>query len=164
MVSTPRFQDSDFNDPRRGAGTTAAPQGPEAVERLVGQLGDLLQYAARYLAARIDGAKVQVRNLCLALAAGFVGLTSACALLGTACVLLVLGCAQGIGELLGGRMWAGYLIVGLGALTTLAGGGWMGLRLFQRTAMKQTVDRYERQQHEQPKRRGRDAAGGPAGN
>lgn len=164
MVSTPRFQDSDFNDPPRGSASTATARGPEAVERLAGQVGDLLQYAARYLAARIDGAKVQVRNLLLALAAGIAGLTLVCALIGTACVLLVLGCAQGIGELLGGRMWAGYMVVGLGALTTLTGGGWMGLRLFQRTAMKQTVARYERQQHEQPKRRGHDAAGGPAGN
>jgi hypothetical protein len=104
MVSMPRFQDSDFNEPSRG-GPTAAPQGPEAVERLAAQLADLANYAARYLAARIDGAKAQARDLLLVLAAGIVALAVACALVGTACVLLLSGCAQGLGELLGGRDW-----------------------------------------------------------
>jgi hypothetical protein len=162
MVSMSRFQDSDFNEPSRG-GPTSATQGPEAVERLVAQLADLANYAARYLAARIDGAKAQARDLLLALAAGIVGLVVACALVGTACVLLLSGCAQGVGELLGGRLWAGNLLVGLGLLGTLTGGCWGMVRWMRRAAMRATQARYERPTREQPKRRDRDATG-PAAN
>jgi hypothetical protein len=137
--------------------------GPEALRRLQAQLGELGDFARLYFAARKDALLAHVRKFALWAMAGIVGLAVLGTMLVTATVLGMLGLAQIIGIGLGDRLWAGYLIVGLGLLFSVAVGLIVSVRLVQRRFQNQTVNKYAQRHQAQRARRGQDIqAGGSA--
>ena len=115
-----------------------------AFGRVVAQLSELRAYVAQYIAAQIDRAKISIRRLIVLAVLGVIGLLVCTAALGTLVVLLLSGLAQAIGAALGGRVWAGDLIVGGGALLLLFVSAWLGLGYLKNISRKAMVDRYER--------------------
>jgi membrane protein implicated in regulation of membrane protease activity len=74
----------------------------------------------------------------------------------TAAVLALLGLAQWIGDALGDRLWAGYLIVGWGLLLLVAAGLAAAMVYLQRRFRTQTVNKYDKRRRNQRARFGHD--------
>ena len=133
--------------------------GPAAVQELQRQYEELLEYVRFYLAARVDTIRVALRRTVLSLVMGTLALFVAGAALATCTVIGILGIANLIGQLLGDRLWAGYLITGFGALLIVG----LALLLFssrlKRTSRERTASKYARRRQEQRARFGRDVAG-----
>lgn len=129
----------------------------DALRDAVAEAGALKGYAEQYLAAKVDLAKLKARRVVMAIALGVIGLVAAAALVGVAVGMLMTGAAGGLGEAMGGRRWAGNLIVGGGVLALLGIGGWLALRMFTKSMTKTTMERYERKHDEQRRTFGADA-------
>ena len=123
---------------------TDAPAPEGTVREAMARLRELQAYAQHYLAARIDLVKLSVRNAVLWTVLGCIALCIASTVLLTAAVLLVIGLAQAIAALCGGRMWAGNLIVGGFILLATAAGALIAIRAVMSSSRKRTVKRYER--------------------
>jgi len=119
-----------------------APEG--TMREALARLRELQAYAQHYLAARVDLVKLSVRNAILWTVIGVIGLCIASTVLLTAAVLLVIGLAQAIAALCGGRMWAGNLIVGGFILIATVVGAWVAIRAVTKSSRTRTVKRYER--------------------
>src|SRR5205814_5768981 len=109
-------------------------------------------------AARVDLARLKVRQIIIYAALGVVGLIMLTALLATLVVMLCSGLAGWIGAGLGGRFWAGDLIVGGGLIAILAVGTWLVLKRMDKSRLKQAIERYEQRKREQRENFGHDAA------
>jgi hypothetical protein len=133
--------------------------GPAAVLELQRQYEELLEYVRFYLAARVDTIRAALRRTALSLVIGTLALFVACAALATCTVIGILGIANLIGQLLGDRLWAGYLITGFGVLLIVG----LALLLFssslKRTSRERTASKYARRRQEQRARFGRDVGG-----
>ena len=68
----------------------------------------------------------------------------------TAAVLLCFGIAGGIGELLGGRQWAGDLIAGGAVLGAIGVGGFVAVNRMTSLARRRTMDSYEKRKSRGP--------------
>src|SRR4029434_5430287 len=91
------------------------PSPAEALRRLQQQVGELQAYLTHFVSAKIDGFVLSARQLALWAVLGVVGLTAAVGLVVTAVVLVLVGAADGLALLFGGRGWLGAVAVG-GAL------------------------------------------------
>lgn len=164
MVSSQRFQDSDFDGPGRGPNSTAT--GPEAVERLIALLQELATYATHYLAARVDATRGRLRRMALAVAMLVAASMLVAVVLATCAVLLLLGLSQGVAAICGGPAWAGNLLVGGGLLAACVAATAAWCWRVNRTAQNATEDKSEQRKRAQRERFGRDANGpattGPA--
>ncbi len=87
--------------------------GPEAVTRLKLQLLEFQEYAAHYLAVKIDKVMLQVRKIASLAILGVLGAVVGLTAIGVSTIMVLMGTAQGLGELFGGRIWLGYLLTGL---------------------------------------------------
>jgi hypothetical protein len=126
------------------------PQAPaEAMRDALGKLGELRAYAQQCFSAKADLAKATGRNLALFAALGFVGLITASATLVIALVMFFSGLAGAIGSALGGRMWAGNLIVGFVLVALFAGGAVFALIALRKSWMRATVKKYELAEQQQ---------------
>jgi hypothetical protein len=139
----------------------AAGGGPEAVSRLERQFEEFLEYLRLYAAARGDALVATLRRLGLRLAVAAMGLVVLSATVGAAAVLAILGLAQLIGQALGDRLWAGYLITGIGVLAILAAVLAVGMFVMSRRFRNRTVEKYARRHREHEARFGRAAARQP---
>jgi hypothetical protein len=119
------------------------------------QVQEVMDYASYYLSARMDAAKVSVRNAALYAALGIVGLVAGLALISTAVVLVCLGLAYGVAALVG-YPWVGMLIVGLLILGVIGGGAYFGFAWFTRQQRNRTVSKYEQRQRRQRESYGHD--------
>src|SRR5438045_2468016 len=72
----------------------------EALKEVGTRLAEVKEFASYYLAAKLDGIKVSFRNLGIYAALGIVGLIAASAVITTSVVLLLVGLAWGLGDLL----------------------------------------------------------------
>ncbi len=110
-------------------------------------LGEVREYVAYYVGAKVDGIKLSVRRVGILAALGVIGLLAAGAIVVTASVLLCVGLAQGIGVLLAGdygpRVWLGNLIVGLVLLLLIGGGTWFAVSRLFNSSKRATVKKYE---------------------
>jgi hypothetical protein len=130
--------------------------GPEAVRRLQSQLEELGEYARLYVSAKKDATLASVRKFALLGLAGVAAFAVFCAMLLTAAVFALLGLAQLIGDALGDRLWAGYLIVGWGMLFLVAAGLAAAVVFLQRRFRTQTVNKYDKRRRIQRARFGHD--------
>ncbi len=141
------------------ADTADEPKGPEAFHRLERQLEELGEYGRLYLSARADAIVARLRQIGLWAVAAVGGVAILCALLATATVIGVLGLAQLIGQALGERLWAGYLITGFGMLALFVAAIVAAAVILPRRFRSKTVKKYERRHQTQRARFGRDVAG-----
>ena len=146
-----RVQNEDDQQQKRQDAESDAPEAaPENTLRALGaQTRELFAYSAHYLTAKADSIKLSVRRAVVLAILGVVALVIAAAALVTAAALLVVGAALGIGALLGGRAWAGDLIVGIGVLGLVALGAWIGMRMVFKSSARKTVQRYEHKLQQQ---------------
>jgi len=107
------------------------------------QARELWEYARHYVEVRKDSIKAQLRNLAFKAIMGIAAGISALVALSVAVTLILLGLADGIGVLLGGRLWAGELIVGFLVVALAA----LAVKLFLsrsiRSSRSTTVAKYE---------------------
>src|SRR5437764_6768076 len=96
----------------------------EAFGRIRDDLGELKEYAQYYLAAKVDGIKRTVRTVGLYAALGVLGLIAGGAIVATAAGLLIVGFAELLTRLFGGRDWLGDLVAGIVVLGVVAGAAW----------------------------------------
>jgi hypothetical protein len=125
------------------------PKGPDAFKEAMHRLGEAREYAGYLAAAHIDKLKAKARRIAVQAALGMVGAIILLALLVSAAALVLQGVAGLIGELLGGRVWAGALITGGGFLLLTGLGTWLGLRFWQAAAFKSLQKRYEYRKRKQ---------------
>jgi hypothetical protein len=134
-------------------GSSKSPE--QSVREAMAKLAELRAYAREYLDAKADQFRLRIRHAILLAAVLLLTVLAIAASLTVAVVLLFAGLAQGVGALLGGRLWAGNLIVGGGMLALVIFGTSFGLAAFRRSAKKVTVAKYELSQKQQQQRFGR---------
>jgi uncharacterized membrane protein YqjE len=129
----------------------------EALREAIAQLGELREYAVHYLSARVDSLKVSLRNVTLAVALAAGMLFAALAIVVTAIVLVCVGLAQMLAACLGGRMWAGNLIVGIVVILAVVIFIWFLMNKMFATSFAKTKQRYERKLRRERVEHGHDA-------
>jgi hypothetical protein len=129
----------------------------DAFHAALSQIGELKEYAAHYLSARVDALKLTVRNAVLWIAVGALALLAALSVIVTAIVILCVGLAQAIAAALGGRVWAGNLIVGAVLIGGTVLGVWIGLKRLIAASRSRTMERYERKLRRERVELGHDA-------
>jgi hypothetical protein len=140
---------------RQEAGQAPPPPDPrelppvDAVKRAGQALGELKAYFGYFLAAKLDGIKISLRNAGIFAALGVVGLMAAGGFVVTSVVLVCVGIAQLLAVVFGGRAWAGNLVAGALFLAVLAGGIWVGLKVLSGSMRKGTVQKYELRRRQQ---------------
>jgi hypothetical protein len=138
--STTAADDESTRDPAAG---------PDAFAEAMQRLGEVREYASYLAAAEIDKLKLKARRIVILAAAGIVAGILGLAILVSAAAILLQGIAGFIGELLGGRPWAGAIITGSGILALTALGAWLGLRAWQAASFKALQKRYEYRKQKQ---------------
>lgn len=121
----------------------------EAFHEAARKLAELREFAAYYVAARLDALKTSVRNAGVYAALGLIGLAAGAAVVATAAVLLLLGIAGAFGALLGGRTWLGALITAVLVFGLMALGVVIGLKVLTKSFKSSTVKKYEERQRRQ---------------
>jgi hypothetical protein len=129
----------------------------ESLRDALAQVGELKEYFSHFVAAKVDGVRLSVKNASLWAVLGLVGLLALGAVIVTAATLLVVGMSQGVALLLRGHAWAGNLIVGFVLLAGIMLGAWFGLKRVFNISRKRTVERYERRLQRQRVEFGHDA-------
>lgn len=119
------------------------PPPAEAFSRLGSLFGELKEYLSYYLSAKADSYKASIRQIGLYAVLGLVGLMAGGAIVATACVLLLLGIAGGLGALCGHHPWIGAIIVGGVVLLCVALGAWLMLSRLTKSFRSSTVKKYE---------------------
>src|SRR5262245_584167 len=125
------------------------PSPEEALRRLLRQLEELRAYFTHFVNAKVDGFIVSARQLFVWATLGVVGLFALVGLVVTSIVLFLAGAAAGLGQLCGGRLWLGQLIVGGGLLALLALSILIGLRTWKSRSRRQKVQQYDERQLQQ---------------
>jgi hypothetical protein len=144
----------------RGHSPGNAPEEPaspgDALHEAVARLNEVREYAAYFMAAKLDGLKLTARNLGIYAALGVLGLIAGGAIVVVAVVLLLTGIAHGIGAALGGMFWLGDLIIGAAVLIALALVVVMGMSRLTKSSRLNTVQKYESRKRDQRSRFGHD--------
>ena len=135
----------------------------EAFKEVGNRISEVKEFASYYVGAKLDGIKVTVRNVGIYAALGIVGLIAGGTIISTAAVLLLVGLAWGLGDLLWDKLWLGALIVGLLVLGGLAGGIIVFMKKLTNTSRKRVVEKYENRQRDQRIFYGEDVRGRRAG-
>ncbi len=143
-------------DPPPSSGTNGEKPASDAFRRLILQVGELREYVSYLVAARVDAIKASARKIAVLAALGVVGLVALVALVATSVVLLLTGFSEGLGILVGGRLWLGNLIIGLFFLVLLFGGGLVAMGYVKKVSRERTIRKYEERQGRQRARFGRD--------
>jgi hypothetical protein len=130
----------------------------EAFTRITRDLDELKEYAGLYVSAKADGVKRTVRNIGLYAALGLLGAIAGGAIVATAAGLLVVGLAEALGNLFGGRYWLGDLVTGVVVLGAVAGGAYFMMNKLTGTWRSQTLKKYEQRKQDQRERFGHDVS------
>lgn len=120
------------------------PLGPHPLEPLLAHLAELKAQALHYLQASADRVRLSARQAAIWGAIGLLAALVGATMLITATVLTLQGAANGIAAALGGRLWAGQLIVGLCVLGGAALTCWLASRKLAETSRRKTMGKYER--------------------
>jgi hypothetical protein len=137
--------------------TAGAPRqsGPASARQLGGELEELIEYASYYLAARVDRARLLARRLAIYCVLAMLGAMVLATYAVMATASLVLGIAHGLAQLLGDRLWLGYLTAGFLLWAAPAAALYFGLRQWTIRSRERTVDNYARRRQQQTARFGR---------
>lgn len=129
----------------------------EALRQALNEVQELKQYASQYLSAQADRFRLSVRKVIVAAVLGILALLVGISVVVVAVSLMLIGLSGAIATSLGGRVWAGHLIVGGGVLLVLALGSWLGVRMFFASSRTSTIKRYESRIAHQRQSHGHDA-------
>lgn len=146
-ASPPRIHPPDVNG-EEPAGNPAT----QAFRTLSRDLGEMKEYLGYYIAARKDSFVQSLKNAVLYAGLGVIGAIVGSAILITAAVLLVVGIAQGLGLLFGGRMWLGDLVTGVLILGGVGVTIWLLIKKITNNWRSQLVKKYEQRKREQRER------------
>ena len=125
---------------------------PEALKDISTRLGELGEYVSYFIAAKVDGMKVSLRNVGIMAGLGVVGLIAGGAFLATLVVLLLRGIAYGLGDLLWDKWWLGELITAVLFLGAIGAGVMIGMKKLTKSSRERTAKKYAaRQQTERVK-------------
>ena len=113
------------------------------------QLRELGEYLSYYATAKIDGAKLSVRNTVIWILLTALGFVAISGLIVAASCYVLSGVAEGLTVLFGGRMWAGNIAAGLLFITGL--GLWMSYMAAkrERASRERATKKYENRQARQ---------------
>jgi len=130
----------------------------DAFKAATRRIGELLEYVRQYVSAQADLARAQVRRIVVLAVLGAVALLAFATIIATLVVMFCRGLSDLLAQALGGRAWAGDLIVSIGFISLIVLGAWLGLGAVHRKQLKNTVNRYEQRRLQQRARYGHDAA------
>lgn len=131
----------------------------EAFSRAARNFAELKDYVGYFLAAKMDGIRLSVRNLGLYAVLGTLGLIAGGAIVVTSAVLLLTGLAGAIGAIFDpDKPWVGEILVGLLVLGGLAGGTVLMMKKLTKASRERTVKKYESRQRQQRVEYGHDVA------
>ncbi|MGE5609787.1 MAG: hypothetical protein ACM359_11070 [Bacillota bacterium] len=148
-----------------GGGNGRHPSPRESVSRVAKLVAEYKEYLAYFLATKVDGVRLTVRQGIVYAALGVIGFVAASATITMAIVLFLLGAARGLGSAFGsGLQWLGDLIIGLAVLGGIVLGTYIGIRWVNASFRKKTVDKYEQRQNWERRQFGRSAAEQAAAN
>lgn len=136
------------NEPHGSAAELFAP--------LMAHLREFSEYASYYFAARSDLVKAKVRKIALLIVAGIVAAVAGATMLIVALVLVLVGIAGGLGELMGNRPWAGSLATGAVVAAVVFGSLRLLLPQWLANSRRQVKDKYDRRRQSQRTRFGHD--------
>src|SRR4029450_10570319 len=98
-------------------GDAPAQESPSDVfSEATSQFAELGEYLSSYVKTQVDRAKLTARDVAWWIAVACLALLLAVGVLSTAIAFLFYGVAQGLTQLFGGRIWAGYMATGGGLL------------------------------------------------
>jgi amino acid transporter len=138
------------------AGQQSAPPDPWAP--LLLQVDELREYFSYYLGARTDLFRARVRRLVTLAILLFVATVATATFAATAAALVLVGLGTGLGELLGGRIWLGNLIIGASILIITALGGLGATRWLNNASRLKTIRSYAQKREHQRREFGRDVS------
>ena len=170
MVSPTQDPTAPSVDPSGGDGhqrqSVTDDQTPQAhLKAAQRRFEELKEYVSYLVTAKLDAAKVSLRNAGIYAALGVVGLLALSALVVTAVVLACYGFAGALGALFGGRAWLGNLVGGILLLGAIGGVAWFGLQKVTGASKERTLKKYAARQQQQRAKFGEDveqAASNPA--
>jgi hypothetical protein len=134
------------------------PVGPAALRELLGQSQQLAEYFLHYVSARADILKRSVRVRLIWALAGLLGLFAMCVTIAIALHRIVLGLANGLGALLGGRVWLGDLAAGALLLASVALLFYLAQARWNNAFHQKMVVKYEKRKARQQTRFGHRAS------
>ena len=126
---------------------------PEALKDTSKRFGELGEYVSYFIAAKLDGIKVSMRNIGIMAGLGVMGAIAGGGFLVTLIVLLLRGIAGAIGAMFEpDRMWAGELITSVLFLATIGIGVMIAMKKLTKSTRERTAKKYAaRQQTERAK-------------
>jgi protein-S-isoprenylcysteine O-methyltransferase Ste14 len=131
------------------AHNAAASDAQEALHTLLPQGLELYAYFSHFVRAQIDILKMSGRQIVLRAAVGSLGAILVVSALVMGVVLLLSGLATGVGTAVGGAMWLGQVIVGLGVLILFGIAILIGWSCMQHRSRIQKVQDYAERQQQQ---------------
>jgi hypothetical protein len=131
---------------------------PDALKLLLKQFRELAAYFSYYVTAKSDSAKLSLRNIGLWIVLGTLGFAVVVGVIITASWLLLVGIAEGLGVLFGGRLWAGNITTGFLLLAALGLVMYYAVRKRMKTSRERTVEKYEERQDRQHEEFGHDVS------
>jgi hypothetical protein len=127
----------------------AASEAQEALHVLLQQGLELYAYFSHFVRAQIDALKLSGRQIILWAAVGSLGAVVVVSALVMGVVLFLSGLATGVGTAVGGTLWLGQIIVGLGFLILFGIVILLGRSRLQSRSRSQKVQDYAERQQQQ---------------
>jgi hypothetical protein len=121
----------------------------DSLQQLMTQLGELREYSAYFVRAKIDRFKLTLRRAATLSLLIVLATFAAFATVFVSVWLLLFGLAEGVGSILGGRVWLGNVIVAIVVLSSVSVTGWLLSRRRARSEYSKTAAEYERRQQDQ---------------
>jgi hypothetical protein len=128
--------DCSPNVPQDGSPAEAIGQIPQLIKQLQ-------EFAAYYVSAQAGLVGAKARQAVLAVVILAIAALMGAAATVTAMVLLLVGAAEGLARLFGGRPWLGNLVLGFAILLLIVVGTWLAIRGARNRARDATVREFE---------------------
>jgi hypothetical protein len=151
----PAQNDAGSQAPNSAEGPAAK---PDPWAPLLLQVDELREYFSYYLGARADLVRARVRRFVFAAIALFIGAVAAATFAATSAALLLVGLGEGLGRLLGDRIWLGNSLVGALVLIFIGLGGLLAARWLSNTSRLRTTRTYAQRRERQRRQFGRDVS------
>jgi hypothetical protein len=131
------------------------PRGPDALADALRRVGEAFEILSHLAAAELDRLKIRLRRLAMWAIVAAAAVVVLLAILVSATGLLLVGIAESITAVCGGRAWLGALITGGGVLLLGAAGLAIGLWSWQKSAFEAAKEKYAARKRRQRAKFGR---------
>lgn len=152
MISQPRWQSTGGDENVHETSSMAEDGSPqstrEAIDAVFKHVAEVRDYALLYVETRKDQVKVAVRQAITYAVLGLLALMAGATVLVVSVVLVLGGVAGGIGQLVGGQLWAGQLITGGVVISLAALTVYFAIRSATTTSRRKLGQKYERRRKE----------------